>query len=71
MSSAKTVFRNGVVFTGNSNASAEKNQAVVIENGAIAFVGSERASEIDDALKAGAEVVDLKGRSLLPGLVDA
>jgi len=71
MPGSKTVFRNGVVFTGASNASAAEKQAVIIEDAEIAFVGSENASEIDDALEAGAEVVDMKGRSLLPGLVDA
>jgi len=71
MPGSKTVFRNGIIFTGSSNASAAEKQAVIVEDGEIAFVGSENASEIDDALEAGAQVVDLNDRSLLPGLVDA
>lgn len=62
-----TIFFNGRVFTGDRrNPTAE---AVGVEGGKIRAVGEELA--VREALGAGAEEVDLGGRTLVPGFVDA
>jgi predicted amidohydrolase YtcJ len=62
-----TVFRNGHVFT--ADAARTWASAVAIEAGAIVAVGGEEA--VRPFLSRADEVVDLGGRLLLPGFVDA
>lgn len=62
-----TVFRNGRVFT--ADAARSWAAAVAVENGRIVAVGGDDA--VADHLSRADEVVDLDGRTLLPGFVDA
>ena len=63
---ADLLFRNGPVWTGTSGAPAT---AVAVRSGRIVAVGSD--DEIDALLGPATVVVDLRGRTLAPGLVDA
>jgi predicted amidohydrolase YtcJ len=66
-SPAPLVLFNTTVYTANNK--QPRAEAVVAEDGRITFVGSS-----DEALKrapAGAQRIDLKGRTVLPGLTDA
>ena len=65
---AITIFVNGTIYTNDpANPRAE---AIVVRSGAIAYVGSNgRARERPEAEKI--EVVDLGGRTVVPGLADA
>lgn len=62
----KTIFINGKIFTVNS--SQPLAEAVVIEGNKITFVGNtnDAMSRIDDR----DEVIDLKGKLMLPGFID-
>jgi len=60
-----TVIRAGTLIDGTSAAS-RKNQAIVIRDGRVESVGP-----ADRALPAGAQVIDLSGATVLPGLIDA
>lgn len=62
-----TVFRNGPVFT--SDPARTWANAVAVEDGAIVAVGGD--AEVAAHLSRAAEVVDLDGRLLVPGFVDA
>jgi len=62
-----TVVRNAKVYT--VNGSQPWAEAVAIEDGRIAFVGSE--SEIDLYIQADTQVIDAEGRLVLPGFVDS
>lgn len=63
---AQTVFVNGKVLTVDArNAVAE---AVAVKDGRIVFVGA--SSDVKTYIGKRTEVVDLKGRTLMPGLVD-
>jgi predicted amidohydrolase YtcJ len=62
-----TVFVNAKIFTGN--ALQPYAEAVAIHDDRIVAVGSE--TEVRAAAAAGASVVDMKGRTLLPGLIDS
>jgi predicted amidohydrolase YtcJ len=64
---AVTVFTNGTVYT--SNAQAPSANSVVVKGDKIAFVGSDSGAQTF----AGAEarIIDLGGKLVLPGLVDA
>lgn len=67
MNCAETIFYNGEVITLDSQNTI--CEAVAVAEGRIAFIGSNR-----DALKLaanGAEMVDLKGQTLLPGFFDS
>ena len=65
-SMADTVFINGQVITVNGrNDTAE---ALAVKNGLIAFVGGNAEAA---PFMQGAEVIDLRGRSLIPGFTDA
>lgn len=59
-------FINGNVITVNQNNTIE--EAVGIKGNRIAFIGSN--DEISSFLTADTQVIDLKGRSLLPGFID-
>lgn len=61
------VFRNGPVFT--SDAAGSMARAVAVEDGVIAAVGGDE--EVAPWLARADDVVDLTGRMLLPGFVDA
>ena len=62
-----TVFRNGTVFT--ADAAGSLASAVAVESGRIAAVGGDR--DVAEWLGRGADVVDLRGRMVVPGFVDA
>ena len=60
------VYRNGIIFTvdgGNSQA-----QALAIRDGRIVYVGSNQG--LSGYIGSATTTVDLKGRFLMPGLVD-
>ena len=64
---ADRIFTNGIVFTAND--SQPRAEAVAVKNGRVIFVGSS-----DDAGRyagSNTEVIDLQGKTLLPGFVDA
>ncbi len=64
--SADHVYRNGVIFTADArNAMAE---ALAFRDGKIIYVGDNRG--VARLIGASTEVVDLKGKFLMPGLVD-
>ena len=69
--SKKTALTNGVIYTvEGDNWDAEPVEAMVVaEDGTIEFLGTDKEAKkhIDDAT----EVVDLKGKTVLPGLVDS
>ncbi len=63
---ADRVYRNGIVFTAaTGNTLAE---AVAIRDGRIVYVGSNQG--VAPFVAASTQVIDLKGRFLMPGLVD-
>lgn len=64
---ADTVFINGQVVTVNQN--NDVVEALAVKDNKIVYVGSNAGAKsfVDDA----SEVIDLKGRSLLPGFTDA
>jgi len=61
------VLTNAKVYTAND--SAPRAEAVVSTDGKITFVGS--AADARAAAPAGSRVIDLHGRTVLPGLIDA
>jgi predicted amidohydrolase YtcJ len=61
-----TIFYNGEILTMEGDTPAYVD-AVAIQDGKIAFVGSKSQALAEFA---GAKVVDLKGRTMLPGFVD-
>lgn len=63
----KSIFFNGRIFTSNRRDLAA--EAVGVEDGQIRAVGDEQA--VRDTMGRGVEEIDLKGRTLLPGFVDA
>src|SRR3954466_7437119 len=66
--SAETlVLTNARVYTAND--SAPRAEAVIATDGRITFVGS--AADVRTRQPADARVIDLKGATVLPGLVDA
>lgn len=67
-STNKTWFVNGVVLVYTSSGIAEA-EAVGVTDGVINFVGSTQAAR--ELLSAGDEVIDLHGRTVMPGLHDA
>ena len=63
---ARTIFRNARVFDGYSDKLLE-GRDVIVDAGLIASVSEAPAAEA----QAGDEIVDCKGRVLMPGLIDA
>ena len=59
-----TVFKNGLLIDGKGNA-AKPHQTVIISNGKIDWVGDDAKAAIPN----GANIIDLKGKALMPGLV--
>ena len=64
--SADTVFRNGRVLTVAGNRVAE---AVAVSGDRITYVGSNGGAQ--ESVGLGTEVIDLRGRTLMPGIHDA
>jgi predicted amidohydrolase YtcJ len=64
---ADTAYRNGRVYTVDANDSVQ--QALAVRGGWIVYVGDEAG--LAPFVGATTEVVDLAGRTLMPGLVDA
>ena len=63
-----TVYTGGPILT-MAHDTAEMVEAIVVRDGRIAFVGSKAGA--DSAAGSGATRVDLAGRTLLPGFIDA
>ena len=61
-----TVFKNGHVYT--MNREMPYVSAVAVEDDKIVYVGNDEGAK---AYEAGAKVVDLAGKMLIPGLIDA
>ena len=61
------VLRNGPVFTGDP--AGPTATAVAVEDGRVAAVGGDR--EVAPYVAGAEEVVDLRGRMLIPGFTDA
>lgn len=64
---ADRIFTNGVVYTAND--SQPRAEAVAVKNGRVVFVGSSDAA--GRYAGSNTEVIDLQGKTLLPGFVDA
>ncbi|KAF6818770.1 amidohydrolase [Colletotrichum sojae] len=69
------VFQNGKFFRSNKAPPGQRSkenfaEALVVKNGIIAFVGEASDPEVKSAIDAGAEVRDVAGRTVLPGLFD-
>ena len=62
-----TLYRNANIYTGD--AGVPRAEAMVVEGAKIIAIGSEAHART--AAGAGAKVVDLEGRTVLPGLIDA
>lgn len=65
--SADMVMRNGYVYTVDGNHSVQ--QAVAVTGGKIVFVGSDEG--VASYVGARTQVIDLAGRMLMPGFIDA
>ncbi len=63
-----TLFLNGTVIDGNGGLA--ERAAVLVEDGTIAAVGATRQLEARRQ-DAGVRVIDLQGRTLMPGLIDS
>jgi hypothetical protein len=61
---ADRVYRNGIVFT----AAHDNAEAVAVRDGRIVYVGNNQG--VSPFIAASTKVIDLKGRFLMPGLVD-
>lgn len=64
---AETVFRHGHIFTGNSQ--APWAQSLLVSGSKIAAVGTD--AEVARRAGPAAKVVDLMGRTVIPGIVDS
>ncbi|HSG45973.1 MAG TPA: hypothetical protein VLA72_22775, partial [Anaerolineales bacterium] len=65
-SSSPLVLKNGLIFTATGS-DPIPNGVIVIEKGLITAVGA----EADVTIPNGATVIDVEGRTILPGLIDA
>src|SRR5450631_3731562 len=63
---ADRIYRNGVIFTADDH--NPRAQALAIRDGLIVYVGSDQG--VSGFLDSRTESVDLKGRFLMPGIVD-
>ncbi|WP_375478689.1 amidohydrolase [uncultured Jatrophihabitans sp.] len=66
-STEAVVFRNGRVFRADAGRTCA--EAIAVSNGVIVAVGGD--AEVADFMRTADEVVDLDGRSVLPGFIDA
>src|SRR4051794_22966310 len=62
---ADVVFRNGNIYTNDER--QPRAEAVVVRGGRLVYVGSNQGAQAWQ----GKSVVDLQGRTVVPGLVDA
>lgn len=60
-----TIYKNGIVFTANNNIS----ESFSVKDGKFTFVGTN--SEIEKFAEFGEEIIDLQGRTVLPGFNDS
>lgn len=60
------VFKNGKIYT--SNEKQDMAEAVAIKDGKIIFVGSDK--DVEEFINKDTKVINLQGRSVLPGFVD-
>ncbi|AJO79339.1 amidohydrolase [Pseudomonas sp. MRSN 12121] len=67
MAATDLVLLNGKVFT--ADRSQPKAQALAVENGKVRQVGSD--AQIKALIESGTRVIDLGGKTLLPGLIDS
>jgi len=67
VAAADLVLRNGAIYT--VDAARSWAEAVAIKDGKIVFVG--RDAELGERVGASTQVVDLKGRMVMPGMQDA
>jgi predicted amidohydrolase YtcJ len=66
------VFTNGRFFQSSASAlDATSRSALVIKDGKISFSGDSNAPEVKSYEDAGAQVIDLDGKHVLPGFIDA
>lgn len=64
---ADIVFKNGAIYTVNE--ASPKAEAIAVKYGRIVFVGSNADAKRHEGK--GARVIDLKGKTVLPGFVDS
>ncbi len=64
---ADVAFKNGKVITVNEK--DEIVQALAVKGNKIVFVGSD--SDVDSIINENTKVIDLKGRSMMPGIIDS
>ncbi len=64
---ADIVFKNGAIYTVND--ASPKAEAIAVKYGRIVFVGSNADAKRHEGK--GARIIDLKGKTVLPGFVDA
>src|SRR2546423_13160780 len=64
---ADVIFENGNIYT--NGAESPRAQAIAVKDGRIIYVGSTGGGEA--FVKGGARVVDLGGRTVVPGFTDA
>lgn len=64
---ADIVFKNGNVYTAND--AAPRAEAIAVKYGRVVFVGSNADAKRHEGK--GARVIDLKGKTVLPGFVDS
>ena len=63
---ADRVYRNGIIFTANEH--NDSVEALAVRDGRIVYVGSNQGAA--DFVGATTKVIDLKGKFLMPGLID-
>lgn len=70
---ASRVFVNGRVFAVNDGQKAATDFAdcMILEGDKISHVGSKNDQEVQDLIESGTEVIDLEGRVVIPGFIDA
>jgi predicted amidohydrolase YtcJ len=65
--SADVIFQNGNIYTVDSN--TPKAEAVAVKDGKITFVGSN--AEVENYRGSNTQVVDLGGKTMVPGLIES
>ena len=65
--SADAIYRNGYIYTVDAHDSVQ--QALAVKDGRIIAVGSNQ--DVDKTMIASTRVIDLQGKMLMPGLIDA
>jgi predicted amidohydrolase YtcJ len=66
------IFTNSRIFQkSDANAEASFHDALVVQDGKIAYIGHAEAPEVQSFRNAGSQVKDLAGKHVLPGFIDA